>query len=259
MILDKIVEQRKIQLEQEKSRLAPEIIKELAFSMKNTPADFYKALKKETLSVIAEVKKASPSKKVICEEFHPVEIATQYEKAGADAVSCLTEEFYFQGSREYLNAITRNIQIPVLKKDFIIDEYQIYDARITGASAVLLISAVLDTETMNKFYDIAKSLGLECLFEAHNEQELESIMKCDARIIGVNNRNLKTFEVSLDNSANLMKLIPGSCVKISESGIATNEDMKKVRSAGADAVLIGETLVKSNDIKGTMKTLRAGV
>ena len=124
---------------------------------------------------------------------------------------------------------------------------------------MLLISAVLDTETMKKFYDIAKSLGLECLFEAHNEQELESIMKCDARIIGVNNRNLKTFEVSLDNSANLMKLIPGRCVKISESGIATNEDMKKVRSAGADAVLIGETLVKSNDIKGTMKTLRAGV
>ncbi|MGN0621006.1 MAG: indole-3-glycerol phosphate synthase TrpC [Porcipelethomonas sp.] len=259
MILDEIIKKRKLQLEKEKQILSFEKVKKAA-EMMNTPCrSFYSALKKDKLSVIAEVKKASPSKSVIKEDFHPLEIAVNYEKAGADAISCLTEEHYFQGSSSYLKAIREKVSIPILRKDFIFDEYQIYEARTIGADAVLLIAAVLDTETMKQFSTIAHSLGMDCLFETHCEEELESVLKCSPKIVGINNRNLKTFEVSLENTKKLASKIPPECVIVSESGIADNSDMKTVRQSGADAVLIGETLIRSDNIAETMKTLRAGV
>lgn len=259
MILDEIIEKRKLQLEREKAAISPEEMKEKALSMQTPCRDFYAALRKGSLSVISEVKKASPSKSVICEDFHPVETAVSYEKAGADAISCLTEEFYFRGSGEYLKAIRNAVDLPILRKDFIFDEYQIYEARAIGADAVLLIAAVLDTNAMNSFRELAESLGMNCLFEAHSEEELKSILKCSPKIVGINNRNLKTFEVSLENTKRLASLIPESCVIVSESGITSNEDMKFVRESGADAVLIGETLMRSGNIAETMKALRAGV
>ncbi len=259
MILDDIIEKRKIQLEREKLAVSIEEMKNTALSMTSPCKDFYKALKNNTLSVISEVKKASPSKSVICENFNPVETAISYEKAGANAISCLTEEFYFKGSSEYLKEIRKAVNLPIIRKDFIIDEYQIYEARVIGADAVLLIAAILDVETMNRFRELAESLGMNCLFEAHNEEELENIFKCSPRIVGINNRNLKTFEVSLENTKKLATMIPDSCVVVSESGIADNSDMKYVREYGADAVLIGETLMRSNSISETMNALRDGV
>lgn len=259
MILDNIIEKRKIQLEKEKSAVSFYEIKQKAINI-NTPCrDFYKALSSEKLSVISEVKKASPSKAVIKEDFNPVEIAIAYGNAGADAISCLTEEFYFQGSSKYLQEIRKTVNLPILRKDFIFDEYQIYESRAIGADAILLIAAVLDTDTMKHFKDIAEGLGMNCLFEAHNEKELESILKCDPKIVGINNRNLKTFEVSLDNTVRLSKMIPDRCLLVSESGIAVSDDMKKVKSAGADAVLIGETLMRSGNISDTMASLRKNV
>lgn len=259
MILDDIIEKRKIQLEREKFSVSFQEIKRQALDMKTPCRDFYNALKGNSLSVIAEVKKASPSKSVIKEDFRPVETAKAYELAGANAISCLTEEHYFQGSSQYLRDIRKAVDIPILRKDFIFDEYQIYEARAIGADAVLLIAAVLDSDTMKHFKEIAEGLGMNCLFESHNEEELESILKCSPKIVGINNRNLKTFEVSLENTAKLSSLIPENCVLVSESGIAGNSDMKTVRAAGADAVLIGETLMRSGNIKDTMNALRKDV
>ena len=259
MILDDIIEKRKIQLEREKSAVPFAEIKKKALNMDTPCCDFYKALNGEKLSVISEVKKASPSKSVIKEDFKPVEIAIAYENAGADAISCLTEEFYFQGSSKYLQEIRKAVDLPILRKDFIFDEYQIFEARAIGADAILLIAAVLDNDTMKHFKDIAEGLGMNCLFEAHSEKELESILKCSPKIVGINNRNLKTFEVSLENTVRLSKMIPDKCLLVSESGIAVNDDMKKVKSAGADAVLIGETLMRSGNINDTMASLRKDV
>lgn len=259
MILDDIIEKRKIQLNREKASISLEEMRKMAFSVTSPCKDFYAALTGKRLSIISEVKKASPSKSVICKNFNPVDIAINYEKAGADAISCLTEEFYFKGSSDYLKSIRKAVNIPILRKDFIFDEYQIYEARVIGADAVLLIASVLDCETMNRFREIAESLGMNCLFESHNIEELENILKCSPKIIGVNNRNLKNFEVSLENTKNLATMIPENCVIVSESGIANNSDMKYVREYGADAVLIGETLMRSNNITETMNTLRDGV
>lgn len=259
MILDEIVAKRKIQLEFEKNNISFDEIKKTAFSYNAVPHRFYNALKKENLSVIAEVKKASPSKSVIKADFNPVEIAEAYEKAGADAISCLTEEHYFMGSSRYLENIRKEINLPILRKDFIFDEYQIYEARCIGADAILLISAILDTDTMIKFKNIADSLCLDCLFEIHNEEELKKILPANPEIIGINNRNLKTFEVDLKHTAELSAKIPLDCIKISESGIKDNNDMKSVRSYGADAVLIGETLMRSGNIAETMSHLRENV
>lgn len=259
MILDDIIEKRKIQLEREKAAVPFEEIKRKSINIGTPCRDFYKALTGERLSVISEVKKASPSKSIIKEDFNPVEIAVKYEHSGADAISCLTEEFYFKGSSKYLQKIRKEVNLPILRKDFIFDEYQIFEARVIGADAILLIAALLDINTMKRFKDIAEELGMNCLFEAHNEKELESILKCDPKIVGINNRNLKTFEVSLDNTASLSKMIPDKCLLVSESGISDNDDMKKVKSAGADAVLIGETLMRSENISDTLKSLRKHV
>lgn len=259
MILDEIIEKRKIQLESEKAKISFDEIKKLAESIKNQTKDFKKALSGDNLSVICEVKKASPSKGLIRPDFHPLEIAKEYESAGANAISCLTEEYYFKGSSKYLKEISENVNIPILRKDFIIDEYQIYEARVIGASAILLIAAVLDEETLDRFYKLASSLSLQSLVEVHNEEELQKALNIGAEIIGINNRNLKTFEVDLNTTGKLASLIPNEKLIVSESGIKDNLDMKAVHNLGASAVLIGETLMRSDDIDKTLKELKKNV
>ncbi len=260
MILDEIVEKRKIQLEREKAAADIETVKKAAERLDRQCISFKNALAKpDRLSVISEVKKASPSKGLIQSNFDPVKIAKEYETCGADAVSCLTEEHYFQGSSEYFKAIRQAIGLPMIRKDFIIDEYQIYEARLMGADAILLIAAVLDDEKLKRFGDTAHSLGLDILAETHDESELERVLALDFDIIGINNRNLKTFEVKLETTARLAGMIPEGKVIVSESGIRDNTDMKTVRSYGADAVLIGETLMRSGNISATLTALRENV
>lgn len=259
MILDDIVEKRKLQLKKEKDRIGFEEMKQAALTVKVPCRDFKAALCKEKLAVIAEVKKASPSKGVICADFHPEEIAAAYEKAGADALSVLTEEHYFQGSAEYLKAIRQKVALPLLRKDFIIDPYQIYEARVLGADAVLLIAALLDTNTLAEYRSLANSLGLAALAEVHNEPELESVLNADCDLIGINNRNLKTFEVTLETTHILAAKVPPGKALVSESGIGTNAHMRFVRECGASAVLVGETLMRSGDISGTLQALRDSV
>lgn len=260
MILDEIVEKRKIQLEREKAAADFETVKKAAERLDRRCISFKSALAKpDKLSVISEVKKASPSKGLIQPNFAPVKIAKEYETCGADAVSCLTEEHYFQGSSEYFKAIRQAIGLPMIRKDFIIDEYQIYEARLMGADAILLIAAVLDDEKLKRFGDTARSLGLDILAETHDKDELERVLALDFDIIGINNRNLKTFEVTLETTARLAGMIPEEKVIVSESGIKDNADMKTVRSYGVDAVLIGETLMRSGNIGATLAALRENV
>ena len=260
MILDEIVEKRKIQLEREKAAADFETVKKAAEKLDRQCISFKSALAKpDRLSVISEVKKASPSKGLIQPNFDPVKIAKEYESCGADDVSCLTEEHYFQGSSEYFKEIRQAISLPMIRKDFIIDEYQIYEARLMGADAILLIAAVLDDEKLKRFGGIARSLGLDILAETHDESELERVLALDFDIIGINNRNLKTFEVTLETTAKLAGMIPEGKVIVSESGIRDNADMKTVRSYRADAVLVGETLMRSGNIGATLTALRENV
>lgn len=207
------------------------------------------------ISFICEVKKASPSKGVLVEDFPYVKIAKEYEEAGASAISVLTEPEFFMGSIEYLKQIKENVKIPVLQKDFIIDEYQIYETSVIHADAILLICAVLNVETMKKFIKIADSLGLSCLVEAHDEKEIQMALDAGARVIGVNNRNLNTFEVDISNSIQLRNLVPKSIVFVSESGIKTANDIDALREIAVDAVLVGEALIKSGNIKDALSKL----
>lgn len=259
MILDKIVAKRRLQLERETAALPLELVKAQALERTEPTRDFAAALRGEYLSVIAEVKKASPSKGLICADFHPVEIAKTYEANGANALSVLTEEHYFQGSSDYLRAIRAEVTLPILRKDFIIAPYQIYEARAMGADAILLIAALLDTETLREFARVAHGLGLHCLTEVHNEEELSSALAAQSDIIGINNRNLKTFAVDLAVTQRLAQMVPEELTLVSESGIRNNDDMKAVRRHGTDAVLIGETLMRSGDIAASFTELRAGV
>ena len=260
MILDEIIAKRRIQLEKEIAAHSFDEVKAAAEKCGRDPISFKDALKGGgRLSVISEVKKASPSKGLIQPDFDPVKIAVTYEKSGADAISCLTEEFYFQGSSEYFKAIRAEVSLPMIRKDFIFDPYQIYEAKIMGADAVLLIAAVLDDAELKEYKLIADSLGLDVLAETHSKEELDRVLAADLDIIGINNRNLKTFDVTLDTTTMLAGFIPDGKVIVSESGIKDNSDMKAVRSYGADAVLIGETLMRSDDIADTLERLRDGV
>lgn len=259
MILDDIVTQRRQQLAREMSQIPLADMVSRAKNCTHHVRDFSAALKKPTLSVIAEIKKASPSKGLICPDFHPAQIAQAYEMAGANAISCLTEEYYFQGSTAYFYEVRMVTSLPMLRKDFIINPYQIYEARVMGADAVLLICALLNTEELRAFMSLAVSLGLHTLVEVHNEAELLSAIDVKAPVIGINNRDLKTFHVDLATTARLSAQIPYPHILISESGIATNDDMKEARRNGADAVLIGETLIRSPDISATLSVLREGV
>lgn len=220
-----------------------------------TPHSFYQALKKEGMSYICEVKKASPSKGLIAPAFPYLEIAKEYQEAGAAAISCLTEPFYFQGSDRYLQEITAAVDIPVLRKDFTVDEYMIFQAAAYGAAAVLLICAILNDEQLKEYRELAEELGMDALVEAHDEEEAERAQKSGARIIGVNNRDLKTFQVDMQNSIRLRKLAPENVVFVSESGIKTSDDIQKLYDNQVDAVLIGETLMRSQDKKAVLEEL----
>ncbi len=218
---------------------------------------FEKALKKDDISFICECKKASPSKGVIAEEFPYLTIAKEYEEAGADAISVLTEPKWFMGKDEYLQEIAEEVSIPCLRKDFTVDEYMIYAAKVSGASAVLLIVSLLDDETLKKYIGIADELGLSALVETHDEDEVKTAISVGARIIGVNNRNLKDFSVDHENSKRLRELIPQDVIFVSESGIRDAEDVRLMREIGADAVLVGETLMRSPDKISKLNELKS--
>ncbi len=257
MILDEIAKKTKERIEEEKKKCQLSEIKSMALSMNtDTGFPFKEALKKEGISFICEVKKGSPSKGIIAEDFPYCDIAEEYEKAGASAISVLTEPYYFKGKNEYLKEISEKVKIPVLRKDFTIDEYMIYEAKVIGASAVLLICAILDDKKLNDYLALAHSLGLSALVEAHDEKEVERALKCGAGIIGVNNRDLRTFEVDINNSVRLRNMIPDNIIYVSESGIKTREDVEVLENNGTDAVLIGETFMRSPDKKKTLDYLR---
>ena len=216
---------------------------------------FAEALKQRGTSFICEVKKASPSKGLIVKEFNPVQQAKEYEAAGAAAISCLTEPDYFLGSNEYLMQIAKNVGLPVLRKDFTVSPAQLYEAKIIGADAVLLITALLDAGELKEYLAIAKSLGLDALTEVHDEAELAAALNAGAEIIGVNNRNLRDFTVDLTTSIRLKKLVPPGITFVAESGIKTRSDVAQLEAAGADAVLIGETLMRSGNVRATLAQL----
>lgn len=222
---------------------------------KNRPT-FREALAAPGMSFICEIKKASPSKGVIAEEFPYLEIANEYEDAGASAISCLTEPYYFQGSDQYLKQIASAVAVPVLKKDFTVDEYMIYQARVAGASAILLICAILDDAQLKSYMELASSLQLDVLTEAHTEKEVLRAIRAGADIIGVNNRDLKTFHVDLTTSISLRSLVPPEILFVSESGIRTAADIKLLYENGTNAVLVGETLMRSHDKKAVLKELK---
>lgn len=216
------------------------------------------ALKQEGISFICEVKKASPSKGLIAEDFPYVEIAKAYEEAGADCISVLTEPSKFLGSDAYLEAIVKEVKTPVLRKDFTVDAYQIYQAKALGASMVLLICTLLNEEAVGEYIGICDELGLSALVEAHDEEEIAMAVRAGARIIGVNNRNLKDFTVDVNNSGRLRKLVPPHVLFVAESGIKSAEDIRALKEAGVNGVLIGETLMKSSNKKAMLDELRKG-
>ena len=246
MILDKIIEATKIRVAQEKQVESPDSVKAAALAL---PADtgfpFEAALRQQDFNFICEVKKASPSKGIIAEHFPYLDIAKEYEVAGAAAISVLTEPDFFKGDKKYLQEIASAVKIPVLRKDFIIDEYQIYQAKVWGASAILLICACLDVPMLTKFRELADSLGLSSLVEAHDEHEVQMAIDCGARIIGVNNRNLKDFTVDVQNSVRLRNLVQDDVIFVSESGLETPEDIQVLRDNNIGVALMGETFMRS--------------
>ena len=217
---------------------------------------FEKSLRRDDIAFICEIKKASPSKGIIANDFPYLQIASDYETAGASAISILTEPFYFKGDDRYLNEISGSVSLPLLRKDFVVDAYMIYEAKILGASAVLLICSLLDDCRLAEYITTAHALGLSALVETHTEEEVEAALNAGARVIGVNNRNLKTFEVDISTSERLRPLVPKNKIFVSESGIQTPGDVDRLRKIGADAVLIGETMMCSSDKAAALKKLR---
>lgn len=256
-ILEEIAEKTRIRVEEAKQRQSLSALQKLAEEAgSDTGFPFEKALTGEGLSFICEVKKASPSKGIIAKDFPYVEIAKQYEAAGASALSILTEPYYFQGSNDYLREIRQAVSLPILRKDFTVDEYMIYEAKVLGANAVLLICAILTDEQLAAYGKLARSLGLSALVETHDEEEVQRALASGATLIGVNNRNLKDFTVDIHNSIRLRTLVPKEILFVSESGIKTKEDTAKLKENGTDAVLVGETLMRSGNIAETLKELR---
>lgn len=256
MILETIAQANRERYEKIMQTVSLEEIKQKALSMEtNDDFPFEKALAKDGISYICEVKKASPSKGIIAEDFPYVQIAKDYENAGASAISVLTEPQWFKGENRFLQEISQNVNIPLLRKDFTVCEYQIYEAKVIGASAVLLICALLDTDTIREWIKICDALGLTALVEAHTEEEVQSALDAGARVIGVNNRNLKDFTVDITTCTRLRSLVPKDILFVGESGIKTSEDIENLRNAGVNGVLIGETLMRSADKKQALETL----
>ncbi len=255
-ILDRLAEHAVLRVAEAKKRVSETELRRMAEALPRGEQRFEQALRKPGLSFICECKKASPSKGVIAEHFPYLQIAKAYEAAGADAISVLTEPKWFLGSDEYLKEITAEVSVPCLRKDFTVDPYMIYEAKVLGASAVLLIVSLLDEAELREYLKLCDELGISALTEIHDEAEAETALSAGARIIGVNNRNLKDFTVDTGNSGRLRQLIPADVLFVAESGVKTKEDTKALRELGASAVLIGETLMRSNDIAAKLKELR---
>ncbi|MBQ9239592.1 MAG: indole-3-glycerol phosphate synthase TrpC [Treponema sp.] len=255
-ILDRLAEHARQRVIEAEEKLPLERIKQQALSAPKGDFAFENALKQPDISFICECKKASPSKGLIAPDFPYLEIAKEYEAAGADCISVLTEPKWFLGSNEYLKEIARSVSIPCLRKDFTVDEYMIYEAKLLGASAVLLICSILSEEQIKEYLSICDELGLSALIEAHDESEIKIALNSGARVIGVNNRNLKDFSIDTDNSRRLRKLIPRDVLFVSESGVSCPDDVAKLREIGADAVLIGETLMSARDKRAKLGQLR---
>lgn len=255
-ILDQLADHARERVRLAKEQVSFEVIKEKALAMPKGDFAFEKALAKPGLSFICECKKASPSKGLIAPDFPYLSIAKEYEAAGADCISVLTEPKWFLGKDQYLQEIASAVSIPCLRKDFTVDEYMIYEAKVLGASAVLLICSILTEEELVRFSSAAKDLGLSALVEAHDEEEIRMALRAGASIIGVNNRNLKDFTVDTENSRKLRSLIPENVLFVSESGVKDPQDTARIRAMGADAVLIGEALMKAEDKTRKLAQLR---
>ena len=256
MILDRLADHARERVEEAKRRQSLAEIRQRASDMPKGNFAFENALKKPDIAFICECKKASPSKGLIAPEFPYLSIAREYEAAGADAVSVLTEPKWFLGSDKYLKDIAEAVSIPCLRKDFTVDEYMIYEAKLLGASAVLLICSILSEEQIKEYIGICDGLGLSALVEAHDGEEVEIALRAGARMIGVNNRNLKDFSVDTENSRRLRQMIPPEILFVSESGVGSAEDVSSLRGIGADAVLIGETLMRAADKKAKLRELK---
>ena len=255
-ILDEIAKYTYNRVDENKKIKSLNDIKQEAFKMSKGNFEFEKKKKKDGLSFICECKKASPSKGIIVKDFTYLKIAKDYETAGADCISVLTEPKWFLGDDKYLKEIAREVKIPCLRKDFVVDEYMIYESKILGAKAVLLICAILSEENIKKYINICDKLGVSALVEAHDENEIRMAVNAGARIIGVNNRNLNNFQVDTSNSMKLRRLVPKDIIFVSESGVKTAEDIKKIFDMGANAVLVGETLVMADDKKEKLNYLK---
>lgn len=259
IMLDEIVEKTKQRVEDNKKIISLEDLKnEVSLMDISDEFPFKKALSGEDIAIIAEVKKASPSKGIIAEDFDYLTIAKEYESAGASAISVLTEPYFFMGADDYLSDIAKNVSIPVLRKDFVVDEYMIWEAKALGASAILLIVSILDIVQLKKYLDLAHDLGLSAIVETHDGDEIRRALTVGAEIIGVNNRDLTDFSVDIENSISLRRCVSGDVIFISESGIKTKEDVTRLKENDVDAVLIGETLMKSDDKKAMISELKNG-
>ncbi|MBR5349104.1 MAG: indole-3-glycerol phosphate synthase TrpC [Lachnospiraceae bacterium] len=255
-ILDTIAAYARERVAQDQQEASFEEVKAAALALPKLEHRFAAALAKPGLSFICEVKKASPSKGVISEDFPYLAIAREYEQAGADAISCLTEPKWFLGSDDIFCEVRKAVSIPMIRKDFVVDSYQIYQARLMGADAVLLICALLDTDTIAADLAICDELGLDALVETHDESEIASAIAAGAKIIGVNNRNLKDFSVDFENARRLRRRIPENCLYVAESGVSAASDAQFLREIGADAVLIGEMLMRSPDKRALLNEMK---
>lgn len=258
MILDELASASKKRALKDQEIISLPEMKQMALNNKLEGFPFEKALSKKGLSFICELKKASPSKGLIASEFNPIQLVKEYEQAGADCLSVLTEPQWFLGSDEILKEVARTTSLPILRKDFTVDPYMIYQARVLGASAVLLIVSLLDDETLKEYLDIAHELGMSALVETHNEEEIERALKSGARILGINNRDLRNFNVDINHASFLADKIPDDILFVSESGIQTPEDVEQCRKIGADAVLIGETMMRAKNKKKKLEELKDG-
>ena len=257
-ILEQLAGYARERTEKAKQKRPLSTLRQQAFSMPKGSFAFENAIKKPELSFICECKKASPSRGIIVSDFPYIQIAKEYENAGADCISVLTEPGWFLGKDAYLREIAEVVYIPCLRKDFTVDEYQIYEAKTLGAGVVLLICALLDTETIRSYIEICDRLGLSALVEVHDENEMDSAIKAGARVIGVNNRNLKDFTVDISNSTRLRSLAPENALFVAESGIKTAEDIQVLKDAGVNGVLIGEILMRSPDKAAMLAALNGG-
>lgn len=255
-ILDEIAEYARERVRHSKQIISLDTMMKTAYEIPKGRFEFENALKKAGLSFICECKKASPSKGIIAEYFPYLDIARDYQNAGADAISVLTEPKFFLGHDEHLLEIAGTVSIPCLRKDFTVDEYMIYESKILGASCVLLICAILNESQLKEYIHICNELGMSALVEAHDENEIHIALNAGARIIGVNNRNLKDFSIDHENSMRLRKIIPDDILFVSESGIRNTDDIRMIRDAGADAVLIGEVLMRAHDRRALLEEFK---